>query len=73
MITVTGNAKITMGGQDVTEIVTDKDIVSVEGLGCKIELTGVGSETNVSIEARHFMPKGSGVITLRGGSSTNDL
>lgn len=38
MITVTGDAKITMGGQDVTEIVTDKDTVSIEGLGSKISV-----------------------------------
>ena len=38
MITVTGDAKITMGGQDVTKTVTDKDFVSIEGLGCKIEV-----------------------------------
>ena len=37
-IQITGNAKITMGGQDVTKIVKDKDTVSIEGLGCKIEL-----------------------------------
>lgn len=38
MITVTGDAKITMGGQDVADIVTDKDTVSIEGLGCRIEV-----------------------------------
>lgn len=37
-ITITGDAKITMGGQDVTDIIKDKDTVSIEGLGCKISV-----------------------------------
>ncbi len=48
MITVTGDAKILMGGQDVTEIVTDKNTVSVEGIGCKIEVCEHESDGNAT-------------------------